>query len=200
MTGRPEWLPEVPDFAGVSRGCRVLSWTLPGPGSLARNSYEMAWVEITEERPFKGEPLRVWFTRRRGETYSRESFTDAGRLALKADLMPYIARAFGEIWSTHSAKRNGAESARLAAEKMAAYSTWWEHHAALMDAYAQGVVDLRPTPPTPIGQHPFKIRVLNTYRLDGDYEEVMAEAMMGGERVGWMTTSGLLAPTQEPPL
>lgn len=199
MSATPAWLPEIPDFAGVSSGRRVLTWNIPGPGPLARNTYEMAWVEVTEERPFKGEPLRICFTRRMAGSYERSSFTEAAHRTLKAEIAPWISRSFDAIWKAHSAPK-GIEAARGRSKHMKAYAAWWARHADLMEAYALDGIELRPTPPTPIGQHPFRVRVLNTYRLDGDYDTVIAEALIGGERVGWLTSSGLLAPIEEPPL
>lgn len=76
----PEPFASAPASAHTEYGKRVVTWTLSDPGEIARNGYQIAWVDITEREPWKGEPLWVSATRRQELCIfgRRLTFTEGG--------------------------------------------------------------------------------------------------------------------------
>jgi hypothetical protein len=179
--------------AWTSYGRRQIALTLTTPGTLHRNAYVYAWIEVHEQVPWRGEPLYLTAQRRTDEAHSRESFTAAARDAMHATLVPVIARyGFDRLWlAVHRTRTSGADARALEARRVAA---WWDRAGELERCHADGVLDFRPR------DGDDRIRCCSAGRLgDPEYEVMAAEALLHGERVGWMTRSGRLVPLDEAP-
>lgn len=187
----PAILEGVPMGAHTEYGKRLICWTLPEPGELYRNRYEIAWIDVTEREPWKGEPLWLSATRRHPGASGRVPFTDLGRDALHADIVPQIARhGFGDLWlALHRTKGSGAAEEAARAHRVA---SWWDQKAALDDMHQLGLVEF-----VPIDQreHPRGLRKQIAEGNRGTTStDVGARAFVDGVSVGWMTTRGELIP------
>lgn len=174
---------------------RYLSWGPLPAGEYARNRWDMAWVEVREDRPWKGEPL--WLTAYRrppGHGISRVPFTDKGRDTLHAEVVPVIARyGFDRLWT----EARGASAAVGVAERNArdarVEAAWFDAKATVQSMLADGLVEFRPA--AGANGRPLTVRVVNPHspqRRTWDF--VAAEALVAGERVGWVTRDGDVVP------
>lgn len=174
---------------------RTISWTLPDAGTWHLCRYEMAWVTVTEEVPWKGEPLSLWAHRRTSSNGARESFTDKARKAIAAEVIPVVARyGFNCLWvELHRLKSTDGPRAR--AEQAAAEAVWWRQSADLHDMHALGLVEFVPVTDADRGERrDLTVKVVPEYHGQGHHLPVAARAMVHGEQVGWMTTSAQLIP------
>lgn len=182
--------------AHTEYGKRKISWTLAEPGEIARNGYQIAWVEITEREPWKGEPLWVSATRRPPGTegWSRVRFTDKGREAISGILLPLVARyGFTRLWlDLHRTKHTAGDHAQAIAEAQRVVD-WHVACRELTDMHAAGVLDFKPADPKLLAQR-YTVPVAAAYGSGRDWEPVMAQAFLDGESVGWITSRGQLVP------
>lgn len=177
--------------AHTSYGKRVITLRLDQPGNLHRNQYNMAWFDITEREPWRGEPLWVTTQRRTStESWLRQPFTDAAARRIQADLLPAIQRiGFNTAWlALHRAK--GHDGCVPAAEEAERRAAWWRLKDTLHQMHADGDVDFRPVPPTPIGTRGETVAVVTTHTTNYEWATPMASAWVAGEQVGWVTDKG----------
>lgn len=188
--------------AWTEYGKRKVSITLKEPGSLHRNLFSMCWIDVTEQKPWRGEPLWVSGQRRPPDSdLARQSFTDAARKAIAAELLPVVQRYGFHRWWCELHREKGdraAQEGRSRAEESAKAQRWHTAHAELGELYADGVVDPVALPPTPVGE---RARRLAYIEYDGrwGYAEAVARLMLGEEQVGWMTSDGKLLPMWNEP-
>lgn len=195
MAVLPEYLLGVEASASMAYGKRTLCWTLREPGMIYRCRYAYAWIEVTEQQPWKGEPLHVSCTRRAGETSVRSMFSDGARKTIASEVLPALARDFGTLWvDRHRAgtrdldERVDEEKRRLA---------WWEEAAWLADAHLNGRIEFRPVE-EPEDSRERRIRVCSDSTPAGITSEgVLASAWCDGDQVGWMTRHGMLIPADD---
>jgi hypothetical protein len=181
--------------AEVEYSHRKVGWTLYGPGDIHRNRYEIAWVEIREDRPWRGEPLYLSATRRPpGTSYSRVSFTDKARDQLHAELVPVVARyGFTRLWSELHAAKATAVRDRSAAAEARRIARWWDTKGDLAEMERDGVLEFRPLRVEPYDRTP-RQRMPAQNPSGMTWEEVTAEALHDGHRVGWVTRTGVVIP------
>jgi hypothetical protein len=186
--------------AWVNSGRRQIVWTILTPGTFARNGFAMAWVTVTEELPFRGEPLTVTAERRVDGDGPRGWFTEAGMKALRATVLPAVARyGFDRLWTELNRNRHGADVDRTIREAEAKL-VWYRDRKALVEMHEAGLVTFdrqgfheglattvaeRDTP-----------GIQRTVEYEGrlGWTHVMARAVVDGEQVGWMDTGGGLIP------
>jgi len=191
---------ELPDpFASVEVGAymehgrRQLTWRLMEPGTLHRNAYAMAWFEVKEWEAFRGDRLSLWATRRTTPEGTRETFTDAAREALSRQILPVIARyGFDRAWTEAHAQK-AARAARghaQAIEEAQAVVEWYRCQADLDEAHAAGLIEFRPLAPS-LHQSTSVVAQSTTGRRR---EDVIAQALLHGDQVGWLTRGGDLVP------
>jgi hypothetical protein len=185
--------------AHLDRGRRSLTWRLEGPGQIVRNGYEMAWFDVTERDPFRGEPLWLSATRRPlgRSNYGRQGFTDAGRKALSEFVLPVIARyGFDRAWTElHRTKAAKIVEAAAAGEQEALWvAGWWRTQAELAHMLADGLLRFEVVDET-YGRWPTVAVMDRSGRRDR--QDVVAAAMLDGEQVGWMTRHGDLVPLED---
>ncbi len=182
--------------AHTEHGRREVTWNIAGPGELFRNGYERCWVDIRERDPWKGEPLWLSASRRPAghESWGRCPFTDKGRQALHDLLVPLVSRyGFSRLWlELH--RRKGDSGSLQQMRRAEREAQWWEMRSDLHRMHADGLVEFRPVPETPLGQHPPTSMPVLSGHGRPDYEHPAAEALVDGERVGWMTVRGNLVP------
>ena len=186
--------------AYMEHGRRQLCWRLEEPGQLARNRYVMAWFDLSERVPFKGEPLWLSATRRLpGDSYARQSFTAAGRDAVAALVLPAVMRyGFSRAWTeAHGAKAaRSVDSAQRAVDDARARARWFEECAELASMHAAGLLEFRPVPDAPLGQRAQTVALIGSDNRRS-FDEVAAEAVLpDGERAGWLTRRGDLVPDE----
>lgn len=184
--------------AHTSYGRRQVCWNIAGPGELFRNRYERCWVDVEEREPWRGEPLWLHATRRpqADASWQRVGFTDRGREALAALLLPLVARyGFSRLWlDLHRLK--GDQGAREAMARAEREAMWWMHRSDLQAMHAEGLIEFRPHR-DPDGCRPLTVPVLSAHHQPPSYENVAASAVVDGEQVGWITTTGNLVPNRE---
>jgi hypothetical protein len=183
-----------------SYGKRQLSWSIDQPGEIARNQFAYAWFDVTEREPWKGEPLWLSATRRMPtDTTARTSFTDKGREAVAALVLPVIARyGFTRAWIDAHGQRGNPAADRDAADEARRHAAWWTQKAELAEWHAEGLLSFRPVDPDPksyASRYP-TVKVVPRWHGGSPWEEVTAEALMDGERVGWITKDAQLVPDQ----
>lgn len=179
----------------VQHGYRYLSWGPLPAGEYARNRWAMAWVEVREDRPWKGEPL--WLTAYRrppGHSLTRVPFTDKGRAALHAEVVPAIARyGFDRLWAEARSTRSAVELAERNASDARVEAAWFDAKATVESMLADGMVEFRPVE-GPDGR-PLTVRVVKAHSQQRrTWDFVAAEALVAGERVGWVTREGDVVP------
>lgn len=184
--------------AQLDRGDRQISWTIREPGKIAGNAFVYAWFDVTERQPMKGEPLWFAATRRRGENHMRESFTDKGREHLAAIVLPAIARyGFDRLWTEiHSAASAGVDySGRIAAAEAAL--AWFRTASDLAEMHGLGLLDFKPPTKRADGRG-YRVKV---YGHDGhtDYVDVVADAYLGDEKIGYLVRYGEIVPIDPDP-
>lgn len=180
--------------AWVEYGKRTLSWGPLPEGSFARNTWAMAWVDVSEREPWRGEPLWLYASRRRDESWSREPFTDTARRKLHDLVVPQIARyGFHRLWVERRRARTSAEADLVNARAAGRVARWWQDKAALADLD----LDLRPPRRDPDRRHP-TVLVARAYAPSvTERVDVIGEAWYEGEQIGWVTGSGEVVPTDE---
>lgn len=184
--------------AWIEHGRRQLTLTLREPGTLFRNQFEYAWIDITEQEPMRGEPLRVWGTRRIDDGAHRSSFTGPAQDRLQSLLLPPVARAgFDRLWHSYRARREQPETCEKQAEEMRKVVRWWEDRTQLAEWYGAGELSFRRA--TPEGQYSYRSTFVVSAGSQWHVQqtEVMAEIWRDGEQVGWMTKGGELVPDGE---
>lgn len=186
-----------PEMAGATvaahldRGRRSISWTLTTPGQVHRNTYRWAWIDVTEQKPWKGDPLWLSASRRVDEGYHRQPFTDAARTALHRRIVPQLARRFGDEWDR--LHRAAVKPSTVAVEHARRTLAWAEQAVELNEMYRAGHLTFRPVQETSIGRAP-SIAVPDRHRF---HVEAAAAAYHDGEHVGWMSRSGELLPLDD---
>ncbi len=179
----------------MSHGHRSISLTLTTPGELFRNTYNFAWVDITELASFRGEPLRLTTYRRRGTGYMRESFTPTARERITALLLPPVVRyGFNRWWMELNRARYDIDICSERADHARAVAEWWERCADLVAMHQAGDLELVAIEHTQFTRHP---SALVADPSDGRTRRVdlAAAAHCRGEHVGWMTREANLIPT-----
>lgn len=184
--------------AHLEHGRRQLTWRIEGPGQLARNGFEMAWFDVAERDPFRGEPLWLSATRRPlgQESYGRQGFTDRGREHVAHLVLPVIARyGFDRAWSeAHQAKAHKIIDSAKAGEAEALWvAEWWRAQADLAHMLADGALRFRACEQG-LGRWPTVAVMDRAGRRDR--RDVVAAALLDGEQVGWMTRHGDLVPME----
>lgn len=181
--------------ASIEHGRRMVYTRQPlAGGELARNQFVTAWFEITEWNPWKGEPLHLTATRRTGESYARQGFTDTGRERLARIVLPAVTRyGFDRWWNElHRNLRVSIADCDREAGRIANVAEWWRLRADLASMHAAGDIELRGVEHDWRYPHPTTL-LADTYgrceRVD-----IAAEAWCRGERVGWLTSRGELVP------
>lgn len=190
----PEPLDSAPIGAHVTYGRREVSWgPIYGPGEIERNRYAMAWFDVTEDRPWVGDRLRLTGQRRTDETYARHAFTEKARAALEARVLPQIARyGFDRLWmevrTAHAA--NGIEGARRAAEEAEKDAAWLRALADLHEMHASGLTEIVRLPLDAWET----VRIVPTYRGGPTSAKAAARVLLDGGLVGFLTSEGGLVP------
>lgn len=179
--------------AHVAHGNRLLAWSLTDPGQIHRNRYARAWVQVIERQPMRGEPLTLWMARRPAVDRGREPFTDACVDACRREVLPRLARDFGDRWeAAHRAAAAG--DWRTAADDAIRIAAWYARAADLADLYATGHATLRPPAPDDgdrsafIGPPQVSIR---SPRGGTELVTRVADVWADGEHVGWLTERGI---------
>lgn len=190
---------DVAPSASLDRGRRSISWTLMDPGELHRNTYRMAWIEVTERNSWRGDPLWLHASRRRHDGWTREPFTDKARDALHAEIVPRLARCFGDVWI--GLHRSRTTSSGDMTRTGLAIAEWCRQVDELADLHAAGLLDFRPVD-TPTTRANFErcgigVRVWTGHR-GTDTEDAVAGAYLDGQHVGWMLRTGSIAPRIDP--
>lgn len=182
--------------AWVEYGKRKVCLTLNTPGTLHRCRYEMAWLDVTEMYPWKGEPLYVSGQRRPpGGEWSRQSFTDAARKSMSAEILPVVSRYGFERWwlEVHRATKgqqiqSESESQIVEVEKIVTYH---RRRVELGGLWSSGLLDLVP------------VEGVRVEMLDSGYDmrwarvDVAAKLLFGDDHLGWMTRDGKVVPHVE---
>jgi hypothetical protein len=194
-------LPSPFDMAEVGAhteyGHREVTWHLREPGELHRNRYDMAWVEVHEQEPWRGEPLWLRASRRTAPGgWSRVPFTDAARASLHKLLVPLVARyGFSRLWMEHRNTRAAGELEhyRSAEDDALTEARWWNARRELAEMQSDGFVDAIPVRDE-FGHRPTECRIYGD--RSRHWERVAARAVVNGEQVGWFTVKGELVPSE----
>lgn len=187
--------------AWTESGRRKVSWSIIAPGVFARNSFAMAWIEVVEQVPFRGEPLSVWAQRRIDEDSPRESFTDAARARLVEAIVPGVVRyGFDRLWTEIHRSHYEPGSNGRAVARAEAVLAWHRNQATLVEMHADGLVTF-----DRVGFHEGTAWT-TTQRdspgpqrsVDHDgrvvWQTVIARAVVNGEHVGWLDDHTRLIP------
>jgi hypothetical protein len=146
-----------------------------------------------EQVAWKGEPLRVTATRRVGSDW-RRPFTAAGRKAVEALLLPPVAKyGFDRLWLETFARKDTERAAALHVAQKRKEAEWWSMVGDLAAMLREGVLEFRPWKDAE-GRRAMTVPVLTSHTSHLSWKEVAAEAVLDGERVGWMTRDGDLVP------
>lgn len=184
--------------AWMDYGRRQVSWTLRVPGKWHLNAWTFAWVDVKEERPFAGEPLSLWASRRLEDSSSRVSFTDKGRAAIKAEVLPVIARyGFERLWMELTAAKFKRADHDKAISEAEARVEWYKMKRDLGEWMAAGDLQFigHDTDPVTGGHREHRVRVAREYHHGGyETDATLARAMHDGEHVGWLTSGGDVVP------
>ena len=196
MLGLAEPFASATVTAGIERRRRTVTFTLTEPGTLYRNAYERAWLEVSESDTWSGEATWVSATRRPpGATWAREPFTGKAREALRALLLPAVNRyGFGCLWAETFTARSAYRGCSEMAAEADRMARWWRDRDDLQHLVADGAVVY-----VPVGMDAYRRRqehTVMTVEVDRrvSFEPVVAEVLAGGERVGWLTAKGAVVP------
>lgn len=192
---------------GTSYGKRTISWTIAEPGEWHRNRFSMAWLEVSEREPWRGEPLWLSAYRRPVDsTLAREPFTDRAREQLAAEILPSIARyGFSRLWvdlhrqagrSDPAAVDRARQAMEAQIRRAEAELEWHRLTAELHDMHADGLTDLDPLPRSH-ERRETRVAVVPRYRGDSPVQPVVARVLVDGEQVGWVTDHGHLVPLED---
>lgn len=174
-------------------GCRELIWTIVGPAELHRNAFERAWIEVTEGEPMKGEPLWDRAYRRTDPRSMRERFTDRAQKLIHGELIPKIARDFGERWERAHMPAASPESFREAAEAERTRVRWYERAAELTEMYSMGLLQVRPPEiPDRFTCLANQVRILRQYDRGSGTTDRAGDCYLDGELVGYLTRLGVV--------
>lgn len=190
-------------WTSFSYGKRHIGWTLPEPGNLFRNAYVMAWIEVSETEPWSGEVRYLHATRRVSADYARESWTEKGREALSAELLPAINRyGFGRLWEElHRQKGNAADveetcerQAQLAEDRAA----WWRDRAIVETWWREGRLTARGTPRTDYRERE-RVAFVPAVHSTSERRIIAADLTLDGQLlpVAWMLDNGEVVPARE---
>ena len=160
-----------------------------------RCRYEIAWLELRESAPWRGQ-AHLQATRRSDPTSPRIPFTVGATRLIAHELLPAVAGHLFERWWDSLHRSHDHCSARACAATARRIAAWWDQRAELAGAYAAGHVMLRP--------HAHHTQERARTQLVADTsgrlvrEELLAEAVLAGDHVGWLTrSSGDLIPDDE---
>jgi hypothetical protein len=194
----PAYMDGVTAQAYTEYGKRKLCWTITEPGEIHRNRFRWACIDVTEREPFRGEPIWVSVQRRTNpDNHIRTPFTESGRNAVHADVVPVIARyGFNRLWvdqSRHLGTYRGTDTARAEAESCRRMARWWDDKAVLSEAHEAGLTELVPATPDDYGR-PRTVRVGHHIGGRSSWEPVMAEVHIDGVLEGWMLANAEIVP------
>lgn len=178
--------------AWVEYGRRKVCLTLKDPGTIHRCRYEMAWIDIQETQPWKGEPLWVTGHRRPpGAEWSRTVFTPAATKAMGAEILPIVARfGFSSWWlEIHRATKGEtakteSDAQRVEAERLVQYHA---RRAELGELYGSGLVDVVPVEGVRVEELDYDMRWKRS--------DAAARLVFGDDDIGWITREGKLVPS-----
>lgn len=202
-----------PHLDGASMACstsygkRTIGWTISEPGEWHRNRYSMAWLEVAEREPWRGEPLWLSAWRRPIDTtLAREPFTPRARDLIATEVIPPIARyGFDRLWTElhRRAGRSDPEAVERARKAMDAQIRraeaeleWHRLTAELHDMHADGLTTLEPLPRTH-ERRETRVAVVPRYRGDTPIQPVVARVLIDGDHIGWITDHGHLIPLDD---
>lgn len=192
---------------GTSYGKRTISWTVAKAGEWHRNRFSMAWLEVSEREPWRGEPLWLSAYRRPVDsTLAREPFTDRAREQLSSEILPWVARyGFSRLWTDLHRRAGRSDPAALdrarqameaQVQRAAAELAWHRLATELADMHADGLTDLDPLPRSHDRRQP-RVAVVPRYRGDAPVQPVAARVLVDGDQVGWVTDHGQLVPLED---
>lgn len=195
----PAPLADITPAAHLDRGRRTITWTVTDPGELHRNTYAMAWIEVYESAPWRGEPLWLSASRRRDESWSREPFTDRARDALHTAIVPQLARCFADLWlDLHRTRATPSDRRTLVGRAIA---SWCEQADHLAEMHALGLLEFRPVTPDEVrerfGRCGVGVPIWDEHQ-GVRIEDAVAWAVLDGEHVGWMLRTGWVVPLADP--
>ena len=187
--------------AWTEYGRRKVSWSIIAPGVFARNNFAMAWIEVVEDVPFRGEPLSVRAQRRIDEHSPRESFADTARTRLVEAIVPAVARyGFDRLWTEVHRGRHRPSGSGRAVARAEAVLAWHRNQVTLVEMHADGLVTF-----DRVGFHegtawtttqrdsPGLQRAVDHDGRVG-WQAVIARAVANGEHVGWLDGHTRLIP------
>jgi hypothetical protein len=183
--------------ARMERGRRAVRFELAEPGNLYRNAYERAWLDIEETDTWSGEVR--WVSTERvlpGGDWARERFTNKGREAIQAVLVPAVNRyGFDRLWTElfTTARHRGGDCAAMA-DECERRAAWWKARETLQQMAADGLAAFVPIQREQWGREQTVATVGPDHRHD--WAPVVAQVWALGEQVGWMTRGGQLMPDE----
>lgn len=185
----PIGLPSTERGAWICYGKRKVSWRVVEPGVLHRNAYEMAWFEVVEREPWRGEPLWLSGTRKVGESW-REPFTTKSIEKFSKELLPAIAKyGFGRLWTeTHREKPDRTEPEIQELEEAVRFH---REKAELEEMHRAGLLEFLPLPQD---KRLPSVGVPHLGRTSWD--RVVGRVMLDGELVGWVTEDSHIVPNR----
>lgn len=182
--------------AGVDHSRRYIGVTLDTPGTIARNTYQFAWLQIVELEPWRGEPLELRHAQRRQHegSYERSPFTSRARDLIRSQLVPAVARyGFDRWWSTLWQAGHSPEAGAATADEARRIVGWWERQSELVALHHAGDLVIVPT----IDGDRIRSQPVPTGPRGRDYVHVMGRAMHRGAHVGWFTDRADIIPTRD---
>lgn len=169
---------------------RSLHWRIDNPGTLHANRFEMAWIQLEERQPMRGEPLWVTAHRRTGTDLARERFTDTASDKIHRTLAPVFARDFNDRWERAHQAQTNPRGAIEAAAKARARAEWHDRQAELVELWSLGLLGTRAHEPDETGFLPTGHRVVVPSHYGTETVDALADLLLDGEHVGWLTERG----------